>query len=130
VSSVRLQTFAFKGIICTFCEKEGSFFAVEKHHERDVSFHINLYGHNAEGRELLFTRDHIIPHALGGPDHLDNMQTACERCNRIKGTRIIAPGENLVPLKKKKKEKKLPTMGYLFSKRWDSVPWQKFFGDA
>lgn len=29
-------------------------------------------------------RDHVHPIARGGPDTLDNMVLACERCNRIK----------------------------------------------
>lgn len=29
--------------------------------------------------------DHIIPHALGGKDTLDNVQIICRRCNQSKG---------------------------------------------
>lgn len=30
------------------------------------------------------TRDHIVPRALGGPDYVDNIVTACEPCNQQK----------------------------------------------
>lgn len=32
-------------------------------------------------------RDHIVPHADGGPNSLDNSQTLCRTCNRRKGAR-------------------------------------------
>lgn len=31
--------------------------------------------------------EHIIPKAAGGPDHIDNLVRACERCNLTKGPR-------------------------------------------
>lgn len=35
--------------------------------------------------------DHIIPRALGGPDHPDNTQVLCRTCNRAKGKKTGAP---------------------------------------
>jgi 5-methylcytosine-specific restriction protein A len=29
--------------------------------------------------------DHIIPHSLGGKDHLDNVRCICRRCNQSLG---------------------------------------------
>lgn len=133
VSSVRLQTFAFKGLRCTFCGKEASFFAVEKHHVNDGGFHINLYGwkrgsgHMNPREELLFTRDHIIPKSKGGPDVLENMQPACERCNRLKNDRIIGDGESIFTApKKSKKPRKMIAFRTLWGKRWDILPWRKW----
>ena len=31
--------------------------------------------------------DHIKPHSEGGKDHHTNLVTACQQCNRVKGTR-------------------------------------------
>jgi len=31
--------------------------------------------------------DHVIPYSRGGNDHIDNLVTACMRCNRAKGDR-------------------------------------------
>jgi hypothetical protein len=138
VSSVRLQTFAVKGVKCVFCGKEGEFFAAEKSHERDGGYHINLYGYTSwqkdsdgmfQRRELLFTRDHILPKSKGGPDVLENMQTACKKCNEKKDNRIIA-NEDLRTTPKKKPSKKSGTrkmmpLRRLMGMRWDNVPWMK-----
>ena len=40
--------------------------------------------------------DHLIPHALGGKDHLDNLEVICRRCNQSKGHRD-APKANKTP---------------------------------
>lgn len=32
--------------------------------------------------------DHIYPHILGGSDELDNLQTLCQSCNRIKKAKV------------------------------------------
>ena len=37
---------------------------------------------------LILTIDHIHPHAKGGVRHMDNLVTACQPCNIIKGKRI------------------------------------------
>jgi 5-methylcytosine-specific restriction endonuclease McrA len=87
VSGVRLNTFAHKGVTCTFCGKTATYFAMEKHHKSDVSFHLNLYGSSIVGKPILFTRDHIVAHKHGGPNTLENMQTACSKCNEKKGTK-------------------------------------------
>lgn len=36
---------------------------------------------------LILTVDHVQPHARGGGRHLDNLVTACQPCNLIKGRR-------------------------------------------
>ena len=35
------------------------------------------------------TADHLIPHAHGGTDDLDNLAAAHVRCNQVRGTRPI-----------------------------------------
>ena len=34
--------------------------------------------------------DHILPRALGGTDHFDNLQLLCSHCNRSKGSKTMA----------------------------------------
>lgn len=40
------------------------------------------------GKEVLMTKDHIIPKSKGGADDISNYQTMCERCNEAKGNRL------------------------------------------
>lgn len=86
VGSLRLLTFKNKGTKCAFCGLEATHFVKERH-SNEVPWHLNLYGVDEQGREVLFTKDHIIPKIKGGPDHLDNMQTACAPCNHAKGSK-------------------------------------------
>lgn len=80
--SHRYITFISKGYKCCECGLEGSFFAKERTKE-SKSWHLNLYGIK-DGKEVLMTKNHIIPKSLGGKDHVDNYQTMCCRCHSIK----------------------------------------------
>lgn len=88
--SLRLQTFKRdieKGLdYCPKCGIKVSFFALE--YQFKCNPHLNLYGLNNEGEEILMTRDHIIPLSKGGPDTLDNLQIMCYDCNIEKGANI------------------------------------------
>ena len=83
MASDRYKLFAIKGVICCSCGLEGIFFAKERHRSDDA-FHLNLYGINDEGDEILFTKDHIVAKSHGGRNHHDNYQTMCTVCNGIK----------------------------------------------
>jgi len=86
--SLRLRTFANHGTCCANCGLCGHFFALERHVGSQGRYHFNLYGHDEEGNEILFTKDHILPKAKGGPDSLKNMQTMCIICNHLKGDTV------------------------------------------
>lgn len=86
-NSQRYQTFFTKGCRCVKCGIEGKYFAKEKH-LKDKSFHLNLYAIDENGKEVLMTKDHIIPKSKGGADDISNYQTMCERCNEAKGNRL------------------------------------------
>lgn len=88
VSSGRLFSFKKNGTTCVSCGLDGSFFAMEKK-ENDKSYHLNLYGINEKGEEVLMTRDHIIPKAKGGGNEIKNLQTLCEICNLQKADTYI-----------------------------------------
>lgn len=83
-NSQRYQTFFTKGIKCVCCGIEGKYFAKEKV-SRDKSYHLNLYAVDENGKEVLMTKDHILPKSKGGQDHIDNYQTMCVNCNVAKG---------------------------------------------
>lgn len=71
---------------CYCCGLKATFFAAEKMaKDKSDKYHFNLYGINAEGHEVLFTRDHIIPISKGGSKKLDNQKTMCVICNFYKG---------------------------------------------
>ena len=82
--SLRYATFYQKGTKCSCCGKEGAYFKLEEDAEGRSSNrrHFNLY--TAEG--ILMTKDHIKPKKLKGADHIDNMQTMCTECNKLKGS--------------------------------------------
>ena len=83
-NSQRLQTFKLKGCTCVRCGLVGTYFVKEKH-ANDGSYHLNLYGVDKDGKEILFTKDHIIPKSKGGIDDISNYQTVCVKCNMSKG---------------------------------------------
>ena len=104
VHSLRMQTFFVRGTTCKCCGLKATHFAIERSladERNNVNYHLNLWGINAAGEEVLFTHDHILARALGGRDHIDNCQTMCGTCNWEKG---IVEGE----LVKARKEKMLP----------------------
>lgn len=92
VNSVRLKLFAQssqhkQGIHCKACGLKATHFAVEGFTGSAYpSEHLNLYGMKGDV-EVLFTKDHKLARANGGGNGIDNMQTMCQPCNTLKGTR-------------------------------------------
>ncbi len=91
MASDRYKTFKLKGIKCVCCGIEGKYFAKEttnRNITEKTRFHFNLYA-NENGKEILMTKDHIIPKSKGGKNHIDNYQPMCVICNNRKGNKII-----------------------------------------
>lgn len=90
INSDKLITFKQKGTTCVECGIEGQFFVKEKHVTKRGGeyFHLNLYGFDENGNEVLMTKDHIIPKSSGGHDDISNYQTMCEICNKKKADKI------------------------------------------
>lgn len=89
LTGLRLATFAQADrprCSNTDCQLEASFFAVEQQakNAQAVGFHLNLYGVNAHGQEVLFTHDHTLARSLGGQDTLENTSCMCLPCNARK----------------------------------------------
>ena len=80
--SPRMLNFKLHGIICAKCGMRGAFFAKEQFGEDEP--HLNLYGFDKRGEEILMTRDHIKPKAKNGTNHLYNLQPMCFVCNNTK----------------------------------------------
>ena len=85
VSSLRLKSFLLHGTNCSCCDNKASFFAVERSFGTNSPYHLNLYGIDKDGSEILFTHDHILARSLGGSDTIDNTRTSCGPCNWKKG---------------------------------------------
>ena len=95
MGSQRYQVFKHKGTTCVCCGLEGSFFAKERH-EKVKTYHFNLYGINADGLEVLMTKDHIIPKSKGGKNELENYQPMCTVCNFEKADKMPESFSTLV----------------------------------
>jgi len=87
MNSQRYFLFKYKGCTCVKCGLDAEYFAKEKSPAENV-YHFNLYGLDKDGKEVMFTKDHILPRSKGGLDKLDNYQVMCEVCNREKGNKI------------------------------------------
>lgn len=89
MGSHRYELFATKGIRCVQCGVTGVFFALERGLKNAPGkYHFNLYGFDAKGREVLITKDHVVPRAKGGKNTLSNYQTMCQVCNQRKGDKL------------------------------------------
>lgn len=86
IGTKRMQVFKHKGIKCVACGLEGAYFLKEKH-GKDKNFHLNLYAVHSTGKEVMFTKDHILPLSKGGKDCMDNLQPMCSICNTKKGNK-------------------------------------------
>ena len=72
---------------CVQCGLEANCYILEKMPE-SKAWHFNLYYIDENGRETLFTKDHVIARANGGRNVLSNYQTMCCVCNSKKGNNI------------------------------------------
>jgi 5-methylcytosine-specific restriction endonuclease McrA len=82
----RLKTF-LKGVTCTTCGIKGMYFMKTLYGDQPRP-HLNLYGIDNHGNEVLMTSDHIIPRSRGGGNGLGNRQTMCNKCNIKKGNKL------------------------------------------
>ncbi len=122
IYSLRLKTFcraAYKNHLqCSCCALKAGYFAVESfaHDKRpNPSVHVNLYGKNESGEEILFTHDHTRARALGGANNLSNVTVMCFPCNDKKGR---VEGEEAHRLKKIKRKQNANDKVHLSGACW------------
>jgi len=96
VYSLRYENFMANGMACCVCGIKGDRFYKERNFTvggkstaDNGEYHFNLYAIDSEGDEVLMTKDHIIAKALGGSDHVPNMQPMCTVCNNTKGSMTL-----------------------------------------
>lgn len=108
IHSLRLKTFCRarnkNQLFCSACNLPATFFAVESfvRNGDNNSCHVNLYGVNKDGKEVLFTHDHTLARSLGGRDNLGNTTMMCSPCNSKKS---LWENDEVKRRKKYKKEK-------------------------
>jgi 5-methylcytosine-specific restriction endonuclease McrA len=85
IGSKSLLMYKKKGTSCIRCGRDGSYFSKERK-EQDDHFHLTLYI-NENGKEILMTKDHILPKDLGGSNEVSNLQPMCFSCNEKKTNR-------------------------------------------
>ena len=101
ISNMKLGCFLHNGIICAKCGCSGQYFLLERHgNSRGISrkgkhinriihpYRLQLYFVLPGGKEMMMTKDHIIPKSRGGHGEIDNLQTMCHRCNCDKGSKV------------------------------------------
>ncbi len=88
LTSLRLLTFFQKGTVCSCCGLKASYFAFERNAGKrgkpaQGSYHLNLWGVNEEGEEVLFTHDHTVYFKLYKSDHIKKNVTTEGSCIKI-----------------------------------------------
>ncbi len=83
MTSERYKLFERDKCTCVCCGLIGTKMILEKDRQ-SPRYHFNLYGEE-DGKNILFTKDHIIPAAHGGQGNNSNFQTMCQLCNLLKG---------------------------------------------
>lgn len=83
------------GVCCCIesCSKKGLFFASERTPGSGSMYnewHLNLYGIDDDGDEVLMTQDHVLAKGNGGADTVDNLQPMCYPHNQKKGDKDMA----------------------------------------
>ena len=75
----------FRNHTCISCGIEGQYFVMEQ--DEGSNPHFNLYALK-DGKEVLMTKDHVIPKSKGGKDLMSNYQVMCLQCNQEKGNKL------------------------------------------
>ncbi len=111
INGLRLKTFAMHAPRCSspHCSASYAYFAVERilgkggaPAPEGQAYHLNLYGVNEHGNEVLFTHDHTLARALGGANDETNTTPMCLPCNHRKSIREHAQ------VQRKRREQGLP----------------------
>lgn len=85
----RAKIFLKKGIKCieNGCCITGNFFALDLWPDGG-GLHLDLFGYNEHGDEIMLTIDHKHPKSLGGKNSISNYDTLCKYHNARKGNKV------------------------------------------
>ncbi len=73
---------------CVACGIAGRVFRLTVSSDSPTQAHFNFWGRRPDGREVLLTKDHIVPESRRGSQHQDNLQTMCSDCNARKAAKV------------------------------------------
>lgn len=121
LTGLRLKTFATSEPCCSNpdCGLTPAYFAVERQaHSKNpeseyAKYHLNLYGIDSKGREILFTHDHTLARGMGGADSRENTTLMCHPCNFRKA---MVEGK-LINTMRDEEEQRTNPEGYALKKR-------------
>ena len=109
VNSIRYLLFYKKGYTCVSCGTTATK-CILSAGDNPNKAHFNFVGVNSKSEDVYFTKDHIIPFAVGGKSHIDNYQPMCNLCNNAKQAKYSQ--DSLVIAKEKGLVNKLPTHSF------------------
>ncbi len=83
VDTKLLKLFLYGGTACAVCGIKAKHFVIER---KDYAspWALSLYAIK-NGKEVVMTKDHVIPKSRGGKDNHSNLQVMCIDCNQQKG---------------------------------------------
>lgn len=93
IGTSKFKTFIKSGATCVACGLRGEYFVIERVFpppfppNSGAGWGLQLYGVK-DGKEVLITKDHIMPKSKKGSNHIDNLQTMCYPCNYAKGPKV------------------------------------------
>lgn len=89
LNSQRYLLFKRDGLKCARCERVASvcYLAMPNKNATSKRSHFNFFSVDANGKFILFTKDHKVSRANGGRDVMDNYVPMCQICNTKKGSK-------------------------------------------
>lgn len=86
-NSANMRLFKLRGVKCISCGIEGKYFrgVLQQNNGR---YYLCLFALK-DRKEVLMTKDHILPKSLGGSNDLGNLQVMCTDCNSNKKDSVI-----------------------------------------
>lgn len=85
VASSRLRTFAAQEPVCCNCGIKAKYFAIERpvtRNDGSNQYHLNLYGIDSAGNEVMFCRVLKKSRKDGGDESSENSNIMCEKCHK------------------------------------------------
>lgn len=109
----RAQVVARDNFTCSCCGRKADKVALVRHkNQATTHVYMSFFAVEEDGKYIEYTKDHIIPKALGGMNSMNNYQCMCQSCNATKGMEI-STSDFIKAFKLKPRES---TLGYILGK--------------